>query len=175
MSCCTNTYDLGCIYYCNQLRFAESSFSGSVTGVFSNPNHAVSQAITVQIGNPFMFDMYYLNENMNYTLKLYVNGVQIGVDIEGVEYDCFTVKTEIIGIAVDFVPLPNTQNATVILNGDGTAVYTDPLLIGKDVQLVITDNVVRKPDEWTFNTLTGTLTFVDGARDIGEIIQVTLL
>lgn len=174
MSCCTNTYDLGCIYYCNQLKFAEATFSGSVVGVFSNTNHAVSQNITVENGEPFMFDMSYLNENMDYTLRIYVNGINISVEIDNIEYDCFTVKTEIIGVSVDFTPYPDTANATVVIIADGNASYTNALLIGKNIQLVFTDNVIRIPSDYSFNTNTGTITFIS-PRDIGEVIQITFL
>jgi hypothetical protein len=47
-------------------------------------------------------------------------------------------------------------------------------LIGKNIQLVFTDNVIRIPSDYSFNTNTGTITFIS-PRDIGEVIQITFL
>lgn len=106
MSCCTNTYNLGCIYHCNQLSFGTADFGGTVVGVFTSGNIVISQSITVVEGEPLIFDMSLLNEEMAYTLTLYHDDEKITLTIDGVEYDCFSVKTTLIGDAIPFVPVP---------------------------------------------------------------------
>ena len=106
MSCCTNTYNLGCIYHCNQLSFGTADFGGTVVGVFTSGNIVISQSITVVEGEPLIFDMSLLNEEMAYTLTLYHDDEQITLTIDGVEYDCFSVKTTLIGDPIAFVPVP---------------------------------------------------------------------
>lgn len=106
MSCCTNTYNLGCIYHCNQLSFGTADFGGTVVGVFTSGNIVISQSITVVEGEPLIFDMSLLNEEMAYTLTLYHDDEKIALTIDGVEYDCFSVKTTLIGDAIPFVPVP---------------------------------------------------------------------
>lgn len=106
MSCCTNTYNLGCIYHCNQLSFGTADFGGTVVGVFTSGNIVISQSITVVEGDPLIFDMSLLNEEMAYTLTLYHDDEQISLTIDGIEYDCFSVKTTLIGDAIPFVPVP---------------------------------------------------------------------
>ena len=110
MSCCTNTYNLGCIYHCNQLSFGSADFGGTVVGVFTSGNIVISQSITVVEGEPFIFDMSRLNEEMAYTLTLYHDDEQISVTIDEVAYDCFSVKTTLIGDAEAFVPVPGCTN-----------------------------------------------------------------
>jgi len=110
MSCCTNTYNLGCIYHCNQLSFGSADFGGTVVGVFTSGNIVISQSITVVEGEPFIFDMSRLNEDMAYTLTLYHDDEQISVTIDEVAYDCFSVKTTLIGDAEAFVPVPGCTN-----------------------------------------------------------------
>lgn len=110
MSCCTNTYNLGCIYHCNQLSFGSADFGGTVVGVFTSGNIVISQSITVVEGEPFIFDMSRLNEEMAYTLTLYHDDEQISVTIDEVSYDCFSVKTTLIGDAEAFVPVPGCTN-----------------------------------------------------------------
>lgn len=106
MSCCTNTYNLGCIYHCNQLSFGTADFGGTIVGVFTSGNIVISQSITVVEGEPLIFDMSLLNEEMAYTLTLYHDDERISLNIDGVEYDCFSVKTTLIGDAIPFVPVP---------------------------------------------------------------------
>ena len=106
MSCCTNTYNLGCIYHCNQLSFGTADFGGTVVGVFTSGNIVISQSITVVEGEPLIFDMSLLNEEMAYTLTLYHDDEKIALTIDGVEYDCFSVKTTLIGDPIAFVPVP---------------------------------------------------------------------
>jgi len=106
LSCCNKTYDLGCIYHCNQLIFGTADFSGTVVGVFTSGNIVISQSINVVEGGEFIFDMSLLNEEMAYTLKLYVDDEEITVTIDEIEYDCFAVKTTLTGTAVEFVPVP---------------------------------------------------------------------
>lgn len=106
MSCCTNTYNLGCIYHCNQLSFGTADFGGTVVGVFTSGNIVISQSITVVEGEPLIFDMSLLNEEMAYTLTLYHDDEQISLTIDSVEYDCFSVKTTLIGDPIAFVPVP---------------------------------------------------------------------
>jgi len=57
-------------------------------------------------GEPLIFDMSLLNEEMAYTLTLYHDDEKITLTIDGVEYDCFSVKTTLIGDAIPFVPVP---------------------------------------------------------------------
>ena len=129
MACCDNTLDLGCINHCNQLSFGEATISGTYNGVFTSGNIQITQQITVTSGNPFIFDMTLLNEQMSYTLVIYnSDNEQITLTIDSVEYNCFTVKTVLDGVVVPFVPVegctpmckeiydPNNESTPVVFN-----------------------------------------------------------
>lgn len=176
MSCCTNTYNLGCYNSCSLLSFGTSDFNGTISGVFMFPSSSVAviQTISVIDGLPFVFDLSLVNENADFILQLFnSNGERVSVTIDEVVYDCFKLSTVLYGgVNVVGEVLPDVPNTPVVITADGGDTYTSATLIGRTVQLVFTDNVVRIPSEWSFNIITGTIVFAS-PRDAGEIIQIT--
>lgn len=142
MACCTNTLDLGCINHCNQLSFGTADIPGSYNGIFTSGNITVTQQVTVLEGDPFIFDMTLLNEQMSYTLVIYnSDNEQVTLTIDEVEYDCFTFKTVLDGVIVPFVPVtgctpmckeiydPNDESTPVVFN----------IIAGPNITVDITD------------------------------------
>lgn len=102
MACCTNTYDLGCYNFCSVISFGESPVNGLVTGVFTSGNLTIKLTISATIGDPFVFDLSYLNEDANYSLQLFdADNNLISATIDSVQYDCFSLKTKIDGVVVN--------------------------------------------------------------------------
>jgi hypothetical protein len=171
MSCCNNTYDLGCKSYCSTISFGVSEFSGTLYVIASFGNIKHVQQITVASGEPITIDLSHFNENADYTLYLENTlGQRFSVTIDDVAYDCFTVRTEARAAAYEYIPQPET-NSVLVLTGDGDAVYQDDTLIGVSVQLVFNDNVIRIPSDYIFDSVTGTLTFASDI-DSGVVIQI---
>ena len=169
MSCCSNTYNLGCHYYCNQLSFGSSPVTGDVVGVFKSPSGTINQQIEVTEGGELAFDLSLLNEEMLYELSVYFEGEKISIDIDGTDYDCFEFKTEIAGV---YVITNNDMETNVItITATGVSSYTNSTLINKEVMLVFTDNAIRIPSDYTFTSSTGTIVFIS-AIDTGTIIQI---
>ena len=173
MSCCTNTYDLGCHNYCSVLSFGESEITGTVVGLFSFGNISVAQSISAITGEPFVFDLSLLNENAKQTIQLYnSSGNKITQIIDDVVYDCFTVTTQIYGglsQSGSVTPASDVYSITII--GDGTEEYQSDSLIGATILFVTTDSAVRIPTDYSLDSTTGTLTFI-GTIDLDTVIQI---
>lgn len=146
-----------------------ADFSGPVIGVFSHGNINIPVQITATVGEPFTFDLSAINESANYTLRLYLDGEVLNVEVDGEVYDCFTLKTMIWSTLTTSTAQSNMN--VVNITADGGAVYTSATLIGKTVKTVFTDNVRRLTTDWSFNATTGTLTFISG-QDAGVEIQI---
>lgn len=171
MACCNNTYDFGCKSYCSTLSFSQAEFNGTlyVIATFGNIKHV--QQITVSAGDPIVIDLSHFNENADYTFWIENTfGNKVSITIDEVQYDCFSVKTEARAAAYEYIPEPIISN-TVVITADGGAIYQSNDLIGKTLQLVTNDNVVRIPSDYSFDSFTGTITFIS-TIDSGVIIQI---
>lgn len=171
MACCNNTYDFGCKSYCSTLSFGQSEVNTTlfVIATFGNIKHV--QVITASSGNPYVIDLSHFNENADYTFWFENSfGNKVSITIDEVVYDCFTVKTEARAAAYQYIPQPTISN-TVVITANGAAVYQDDSLIGATLQLVTNDNVVRIPSDYSFDSVTGTITFISSI-DSGVVIQI---
>lgn len=173
MSCCINTYDLGCHNYCSVLSFGESEITGTVTGLFSFGNISSVQSISATVGQPFVFDLSLLNENAKQTLQLYnSSGNKITQTIDDLVYDCFSVTTQIFGgVSQSGTATPASDVYSITIIGDGTDNYQSDSLIGATILFVTTDSAVRIPSDYSLDSSTGTLTFI-GAIDTDTVIQI---
>jgi hypothetical protein len=128
MSCCNNTYNLGCYDSCSNLSIGVAEVSGTYKGIFTSGNNRITQTITVISGQPFVFDLRELNESATYSLSIYRNGVLQEITIDDIEYDCFSFKTQILGLDNPVTPIqgctPFCQEIGIVtddtLNGKGT-------------------------------------------------------
>lgn len=143
MSCCTNTYNLGCFNNCSIIAVGLCLTSGTYNGVFTYGNISTTITVTAIENEPFLFDLSLLNENATFTLAIYdENENQITLTIDSVDYDCFKVKTQVDsvkvtqGTIIGCTPMckeiydPNDENTAVLftvavdgttITGDGTA------------------------------------------------------
>jgi len=96
MSCCVNTYNLGCFEHCKNVSFFSSTYTGLIQIVYSviDTNKVVEfEAIE---NEPIIFDLSVLNENTNYSISIFdENGNKKAFNIGGINYDCFKIKTKI--------------------------------------------------------------------------------
>jgi hypothetical protein len=171
MSCCTNTYNLGCHDHCGVISFGAAEVGGTYIGVFQSGNLSIKQSVIIAEGDPFMFDLSVLNEQSDYTLVIYHDGAQISVTIDEVEYDCFRVKTEILGVSTPSVmPTLCTPMCEEIY---------DPEQVGADV---FDYNNLHTTAVGDGVTITGTGTTLDpfvavaggGAFDCGDLIGCSI-
>jgi len=171
MSCCTNTYNLGCYNSCSVLSFGESTITGTVTGVFTFGNITTPQSISATEGEPLVFDLSKLNENATHTFQLYnSSGNKITQTIDDVVYDCFSVTILIFGGTVDNGTVVNPSDVySITIIGDGTDSYYSVSLVGASILFVTTDSAVRIPTDYSLNN--GTLTFIS-AIDTDTVIQI---
>lgn len=130
MSCCNNTYNLGCYDSCSNLSIGITEVSGTYKGIFTSGNNRITQTITVISGQPFVFDLRKLNESATYSLSIYRNGVQQEITIDDVQYDCFSFKTQILGLDNSVTPI---QGCTPFCQEIG--IITDDTLSGKGTDL----------------------------------------
>ena len=96
MSCCANTYQLGCLDSC---KVVQLPFNYTQTGVHEFYFDGVSNVkikINGTIGQPVFIDLRKLNENSGYSLHI-VNpdGTKFTYSNNSKTYDCFSFKTEI--------------------------------------------------------------------------------
>lgn len=120
MSCCSNTYFLGCFNHCGQITFGTASATETLTAVFSFAGIDASFDIGTISGDPYTINIGGLNENTSYTLKLYnEDGTEHTVDVNGVEYDCFRFKTKIIYGAspVEYAETACCSPTTIVVQG----------------------------------------------------------
>jgi len=140
MSCCTNTYNLGCFNNCSIIAVGLCLTSGTYNGVFTYGNISTTITVTAIENEPFLFDLSLLNENATFTLAIYdENGNQITLTIDSVDYDCFKVKTQVDsvkvtqGTIIGCTPMckeiydPNDENTAVLFTVavDGTTITGD--------------------------------------------------
>ena len=130
MSCCNNTYNLGCYDSCSNLSIGVAEVSGTYKGIFTSGNNRITQTITVISGQPFVFDLRELNESATYSLSIYRNGVLQEITIDDIEYDCFSFKTQILGLDNTVTPI---QGCTPFCQEIG--IFTDETLSGKGTEL----------------------------------------
>ena len=140
MSCCTNTYNLGCFNNCSIIAVGLCLTSGTYNGVFTYGNISTTITVTAIENEPFLFDLSLLNENATFTLAIYdENENQITLTIDSVDYDCFKVKTQVDsvkvtqGTIIGCTPMckeiydPNDENTAVLFTVavDGTTITGD--------------------------------------------------
>ena len=140
MSCCTNTYNLGCFNNCSIIAVGLCLTSGTYNGVFTYGNISTTITVTAIENEPFLFDLSLLNENATFTLVIYdENENQITLTIDSVDYDCFKVKTQVDsvkvtqGTIIGCTPMckeiydPNDENTAVLFTVavDGTTITGD--------------------------------------------------
>lgn len=130
MSCCNNTYNLGCYDSCSNLSIGVAEVRGTYKGIFTSGNNRITQTITVISGQPFVFDLRELNESATYSLSIYRNGVLQEITIDDIEYDCFSFKTQILGLDNTVTPI---QGCTPFCQEIG--IFTDETLSGKGTEL----------------------------------------
>jgi hypothetical protein len=96
MSCCNNTYNLGCYEHCKVVTFVNSPITAPLTAVYSFGNINIPIEVDGMIGAPIYLYLNVLNENTTYTLKfLDENQNAVVFNVGGVDYDCFTISTKI--------------------------------------------------------------------------------
>ncbi len=113
MSCCNNTYDLGCYNHCQNIEVLldginpandytfVTSFSGSQIIMLL----AVSQNDAGE--NVLVIDTCGLNENHCYTGQILQNSQPLTIEVDSVVYDCFSFK--IVPKAVVYCPPVETN------------------------------------------------------------------
>jgi len=111
MSCCCDTkLDLGCINPCLPLQI---SYISPVAGTYIlelNSGIRTDQiSATIDAGEPLIFDLEGINEDMTFTAKIYLSGSAIVFkDSKGIVYDCFTFTTKIGTVANEPSPILTT-------------------------------------------------------------------
>ena len=97
MSCCVNIYDFGCVGACELVEFPMiATQSGNHTFEFNLFGVTITKTDIFSIGDAFDFSVsaYELNENTCIEFKIkQPNGDYYIYENEGVEYDCFKIKT----------------------------------------------------------------------------------
>lgn len=97
MSCCTNTYDLGCHNYCSVVTFpVVSNITDSLKVVYEFANQKQKNIFDALQGEPIYLYLNTLNESAEYIFSIYdSDGDKLSFEIDGTQYDCFEIKTEI--------------------------------------------------------------------------------
>lgn len=100
MSCCTNTYDLGCLPYCTNVTLPDVVGAGEdgtwVFQIVKPDMGVVTTSVELSEGDDIAFpNTDYLSPNASYTFTvLDANGDPYSyVDYEGNTYDCFSFYT----------------------------------------------------------------------------------
>lgn len=97
MTCCDNTYKLGCFNHCSTIKFGTADATKTLTGIFTFAGSSYPLAIPIVTGQQYSIPLSGLNENAEYTLKLYnSDGTIYTITINDVEYDCFSLKTMVV-------------------------------------------------------------------------------
>lgn len=176
MGCCTTYIDLGCVNSCSTIVLPyEADETGAHTVIWSFDDMKRSFDINGVIGTEISIPMSYFIESGVVIFQIRKpSGDYFTATVSDVDYDCFRVKTEIVQIA-DTYTAPQLSNNTgtnsLTITGTGATSYTNGSLIGKTVLLVFTDNAIRIPSDYSFNSLNGTITFIS-AIDAGTVIQI---
>lgn len=95
--CCQNSLDLGCINSCLPLRI---SYIAPAAGTYildlSSGIRADQITTKIDAGEPLIFDLNGINEDIKYQCKVYLSGTALSFkDAKGIIYDCFTFTTKI--------------------------------------------------------------------------------
>ncbi len=176
MGCCTTYIDLGCVNSCSTIVLPyEADESGAHTIIWSCDDMKRSFDINGVIGTEISIPMSYFIESGVVIFQIKKpSGDYFTATVSDVDYDCFRVKTEIVQVADTYTEPQlsnNTGTNSLTITGNGATSYTNTTLIGKTVLLVFTDNVVRIPSDYSFNTTNGTITFIS-AIDTDTVIQI---
>lgn len=125
MSCCTNTYNLGCFNHCGSISFGEATSTETLTAVVEFANQANQLEIDITNGDPYLIPLSGLNEDAFFTMKLYDDsGAVHTITIDEVVYDCFTFKTRVIYGATVSTTVSTTCCAPRIIEVTGLDEYT---------------------------------------------------
>ncbi len=96
MSCCTNTYNLGCFSNCIVVTFLSAPETETITVVYEFAGIKQQQDFDALQGESIYLYLNTLNENASYSLSFYnSSGNKLLFEIADVSYDCFTFTTNI--------------------------------------------------------------------------------
>ncbi len=116
--CCTNTFDLGCVY-CNQVAVelpVVATVTGTYTAVFRYLGRSLVFEFQGTLGQPLMLPLNGLNPSFRYWLHvLDPNGDRVTYISSGTVFDCFKLRThpKLIGQVV-LVPLSGITCANLL-------------------------------------------------------------
>jgi hypothetical protein len=94
MSCCNNTYNLGCYCHCDTISFGIVPQSGTYKFVFTFAGIKRMFSVTAVQDEPFEFDLSLLNENASYTFYVLYDNIKVPIIINDSEQTDFRLKTE---------------------------------------------------------------------------------
>ena len=95
--CCDNKLDLGCINPCLPLQISYIAPAAGTYILELNSGIRTDQiSAIIQAGEPLIFNLNCINEDMKYQGKVYLNGTALSFkDALNTVFDCFTFTTKI--------------------------------------------------------------------------------
>lgn len=95
--CCQNSLNLGCINPCLPLQISYISPADGTYILELNSGIRTDQiSATIDAGEPLIFNINGINEDMQYQCKIYLSGTVLSFkDAADTVFDCFTFTTKI--------------------------------------------------------------------------------
>jgi hypothetical protein len=95
--CCENILDIGCFNPCGALKFeslAATTGEYTLEVEFLDTKQAIKA--TIDAGNQIEFNLDGLNENFDFTARLFApDGTKLTITVGSIDYDCIKFKTVI--------------------------------------------------------------------------------
>lgn len=110
MACCTNTYNLGCFDSCDTIQLPFKYTQDGNYKIEFETQFRFKKTLVGIIDEYIELDLSLFPENTTIFLKIYnVDGSRYTTVIDGISYDCFELKTEVIK-SLDIPMGGNTPN-----------------------------------------------------------------
>ena len=105
--CCQNSLDLGCINPCLPLQISYISPKDKTYILELNSGIRTDQiSAKIDAGEPLIFNLNGINEDMTFTAKIYLGGVALSFKYaKSIIYDCFIFTTKIGTVANEDSPI----------------------------------------------------------------------
>lgn len=125
MSCCNNTYQLGCFNHCSAISFGTATGTATLTGIFSFAGINTAVNVPIVTGQPYIISLTSLNENTDFSLRLFNNDGSVhSITMGDTSYDCFGFKTMVVYNSTSTAPVVSECCTSMLIAVTGISQYT---------------------------------------------------